>query len=250
MNNGLHKKYQEVFENHWWFLVREGILADILKKYVGTGARILDFGCNYGHTVSVLKSYGYDAFGADVSREAIEYGISKGIPNLCVIGDGQYIEKCTPESFDVILALDVVEHIEDDREAIAQMHTLLKPGGILIVMVPAYMFLWGIQDEVAEHYRRYTMSNFMSMVHVSAQKHNTRPFTILRKTYFNTLLFAPIACIRLVSRIFGSGGRQSDFDIHGPRMNKILFWIFNLERKLLRYVNFPFGVSILTVLEK
>ena len=82
MNSALHKKYQEVFENHWWFAVRDRILKDVLNVHTHPHSRILDFGCNYGHTVRLLQSYNYDVAGVDVSKEAIEYGEVEGVESI------------------------------------------------------------------------------------------------------------------------------------------------------------------------
>jgi hypothetical protein len=111
-------------------------------------------------------------------------------------------------------------------------------------MVPAYMFLWGVQDEVAHHYRRYTKGSLLKVV-----RDKTKLKTV-RSSYFNTFLFAPIAIVRLVSRLFNIKGRESDFDLNSPMLNKILFSIFNFERKILKKISFPFGVSILALFKK
>ncbi|MDO8604224.1 MAG: hypothetical protein Q7K40_02370 [bacterium] len=111
-------------------------------------------------------------------------------------------------------------------------------------MVPAYMFLWGVQDDVAHHYRRYTKGSLLKKIKESTS------LSVVRSSYFNTLLFIPIAIVRLGSKILGIRGRESDFDINSPFLNKLLFAVFNFERKILKKLGFPFGVSVLVVLKK
>lgn len=138
----------------------------------------------------------------------------------------------------------MLEHLEDEEWALKEIERILKPNGIFVVMVPAYMFLWGVQDEVAHHYRRYTKGSLLKVV-----RDKTKLKTV-RSSYFNTFLFAPIAIVRLVSRLFNIKGRESDFDLNSPMLNKILFSIFNFERKILKKISFPFGVSILALFKK
>jgi hypothetical protein len=102
----------------------------------------------------------------------------------------------------------------------------------------------GVQDEAAHHYSRYTMRGLLRKVKASTA------LAVVRRSYFNTFLFAPIALLRIVCRIFGIRGRESDFDLNSPMLNRILFAVFNTGRKLLRHMRFPFGVSILVVLKK
>jgi SAM-dependent methyltransferase len=148
-------------------------------------------------------------------------------------------------TFDAVLALDVLEHLENENWALKELNRVLKPGGVAIVMVPAFMFLWGVQDEVSQHFRRYDQKMLKSAIVKSAS------WNIVRISYFNFFLFFPIALVRVGSRLLGlKSRRQSDFDINGKLMNNLFYLIFNTERKILKLLNYPFGVSILTVLKK
>lgn len=216
---------------------------DLLKKYkIPKTAKIFDFGCGSGYTVGYLQKLGYDASGADISAEAIGFGLSRGIRNLSVAYDGEIGR--SEGGFDLILALDVMEHIKDEPGVIRGLKMALKQGGTAIVIVPAYQWLWGVQDEVAHHFRRYTMSDLADMVKRSGG------FKIVRKTYFNTFLFLPIAIVRTLSKWFNLKQRESDFDINNKLVNELFFFVFDLERKILKYINFCFGVSILAVVRK
>jgi dTDP-4-dehydrorhamnose reductase len=245
MNRNFYKNYFEIEKNHWLMKIRRSIVLDNMKKYLGkkpSEAKILDFGCGSGIFVEELQRRGYKIFGTDISEEAIKFGELKGIKNLSVqdshkLGYGS-------NSFDAVLSMDVLEHLEDESWAIKEVERILRPGGKFIIMVPAYQFLWGVQDEVAHHYRRYTLGGIKKKIL------NSSGLKIKHSTYFNTLLFAPIALVRIISKIFGLKNRQSDFDLNNPILDKIFFSVFNFERKLLKRIKFPFGVSILLVLEK
>ena len=190
--------------------------------------------------VKLLQNLGFNASGVDVSKEAIEYGRSLGIKNIFLDS-----EKSFPAgSFDAVVSLDVLEHIEDDKKAFSYLWETVRPGGIIVIMVPAFMFLWGVQDEISHHFRRYTLSG---LVDLSRQAGD---FEIVKKSYFNTFLFLPIALVRWFSKLFKLKSRDSDLEINNPFINKLFFWIFDFERKMLKYFNLPFGVSILLVLRK
>lgn len=243
MDKDFYKTYFALEKNNWWFRVRRNLIFDLLVKYkVSKTAKIFDFGCGSGYTVGYLQKLGYDASGTDVSAEAIELGRSMGIRNLAI---AQSVEIRPPEGgFDLILALDVIEHIENDSGAIMAIERALRPGGMAIITVPAYKWLWGVQDDVAHHFRRYTAGSFTKIL-----KQNSK-LKIIRKTYFNTFLFPPVVFIRILSKWFNLKERESDFDINNKWLNNLFFCIFDLERKFLEHINFPFGISILAVVRK
>lgn len=240
MEYKLHESYRIIEKGHWWFVGRRKVLFDVLDKYIAKQARVLDVGCNSGILVEILQNKGYDALGSDISAESVEYGKTRGVKNLFV-SDGRS-QPFPDASFDCVLALDVIEHIDDDTATVGEFERLLKPGGVLIVMVPAFMFMWGIQDEVAHHKRRYTRPSLNNLAMPDR-------FDILRLTYFNSLLFVPIVVSRLLQKIF-KPKRDSDFDMNNKVTNYILGKIFLFEAQMLKWVNFPFGVSILMVARK
>ncbi len=143
--------------------------------------------------------------------------------------------------YDLLTLLDVIEHIDDDRAALVESRRVLKPGGTVLIMVPAYTWMWGRQDEIAHHKRRYTRPRLVSLLADSG-------FEVLRATYFNTLLFPPIAAIRLARRVIGDDAETSDFELSRPGpLNTLLARAFSFEARLLDRVRFPFGVSVLVI---
>ena len=243
MEKNFYKTYFEVEKDHWWFRVRRNIILSLIKKYkIPKTAKIFDFGCGSGYTVGYLQKLGFNVSGADVSFEAIDFGLTQGIENLEVVQGAEI--RPTEGGFGLILALDVIEHIEDDLGAIRGVERALKPGGMAIITVPAYRWLWGVQDEVAHHYRRYTAGSLAGVLKRATS------LEILKKTYFNTFLFFPIVAVRLLSKLLKLKDRESDFDINNRFLNGLFYLVFNLETHFLKFLNFPFGVSVLMVLKK
>jgi len=243
MQPDFYKNYFYFERNHWWSRVRNNLIFDLIKNYNGDiNSEIFDYGCGSGYLVKQLQIKGFNSHGGDISAEAINAGRNDGIANLAVLND--YGINHPDNKFNFVLAMDVLEHLEDEGVAIREIERALKPGGVAIITVPAYKFLWGIQDDVSHHFRRYSMHAI-----VKAVKDNSG-LAVVRKTYFNAFLFPAIAVVRLISRFFNIKNRQSDFDMNSRVVNNICYGIFDSERKLLEYLNFPFGVSILLVVKK
>lgn len=241
-----YKTYFEIEKNHWLMKVRREIVFDVLNKFLFNdeqkkSKKVLDFGSGSGFLVGELQKKGIDAYGVDSEKAAIDYGIGRGIKNLST-----HTEKLDfpNDSFDCVITMDVLEHIENERPVLDELVRVLKPGGICVVTVPMYMFLWGVQDEVAYHYRRYDLDGLVNVFKI----YNN--LSIVKKSYFNTFLFLPIATVRLFSKVFNLKKRQSDFDLNNSFLNFIFYWIFRFERFFLKFMSFPFGVSMLLVLQK
>lgn len=244
MERDFYQRYFAAEKNHWWFRVRRNLVNWLLRRYLpGRPAetKILDYGCGSGYLVGQLKKAGYQAYGEDISLEAVEFGQKQGINNLSVsrgsqIGFGDNF-------FDAVLALDAVEHIENDKLALQEIERALQPGGVAIITVPAYMWLWGKQDKVSQHFRRYRLRQLAKLVQQSTN------LKIIKKSYFNTLLFPAIILFRILDKVFKIS-RQSDFELNSGFLNRLFYAIFSREIGWLKRFNFPFGVSILLVLKK
>jgi SAM-dependent methyltransferase len=229
---------------HWWFVGRRRILLQVLDQYVGIGKgrRILDVGCGTGTMLTYLASYG-KAQGIDIDEEALEYCRERGLTNVR-LGAAETLP-FEDGSFDLVTALDVVEHLDDDAAALREIRRVLRPGGTLLLTVPAHPFLWGDQDEVNLHKRRYLAPQVRERLGATG-------FEVLRVTYINAFMFAPIAALRMLRRlehrVRPRVAAQSDFRYPAPRpVNFVLGWIFGVEAPIVRRFNLPFGVSILAV---
>lgn len=239
MDEKLYQTYREIEGIHWWFVGRRQLIFNLLES-LGKDIRILDLGCNTGFLVNLLQQKGYEVYGCDSSEAAIAFGRQQGTRNLQVV-EGNRLPFGDKE-FDMILCLDVLEHLVDDRQGLQEIERVLKPGGLAIITVPAFNFLWGLQDKVSRHFRRYRASQIKKLAIQSG-------FNVKKLSYFNFFLFAPIALMRLAQKFYRPG-RGSDFELNNRFVNKILEKIFLLEIKFLRRLNFPFGVSLLAILKK
>ena len=149
----------------------------------------------------------------------------------------------------MVCAFDVIEHVEDDSKAIDEMIRVCKSNGAICCTVPAFKQLWSEHDVVNHHYRRYTMNSLLKLI-----KHKNG--SIIYKTYFNSILFSPILLFRICSKMFPSfikrKGAGSDFTVVNETsiVNRLLSIIFFMEYYLLKFIKFPFGVSILLTWRK
>lgn len=217
------------------------MVHDLIRKYFGkrSDLNILDVGCGTGALLRELDQYG-NVQGLDFSPRAVSFCKKRGLLN---VEQGSVTEiRYADKTFDSVLALDVLEHVENDKEGFSEIQRVLKPEGIAIIFVPTFMFLWGVTDERSEHHRRYTVRELR-------EKAKNAGFNIVRTSYFNTFLFLPIALLRIFVRLFGIK-IKSENELGSPATNELLYRIFNTERKLLKHTDFPFGVSAMMICQK
>jgi len=242
MDLSYEKKYHLLEKSHWWFQKRRemvvALLTDIDKK-----AAILDVGCAGGRLLEDLEILGFEnTYGLDISETAIALCKENGRKNAFVMDGGNTTFE--DEMFDVLVASDSLEHIENDEQALEDWFRILKPGGKLIVFVPAYQFLWSDHDVVNHHFRRYTCTNLQ-------QKVKAAGFEIKRAGYWNGSLFPPIAVVRLFQRLFKSKGkREDDLSLPPKFVNTTLRGVLHVENKVVKSVGLPFGVSAFVIVEK
>lgn len=245
METEIYENMFAVEESHWWYRARREIIFYWIDQVAKTHPcpRFLDIGCGTGYNLYTLREMGYQFItGADIFYSALKYSKARGIRNL-VCSNGENLP-LAHGSYDLILALDVVEHIKDDFRILKEVNRVLKIGGKFIIFVPAFHFLWSLEDEVSHHYRRYSKKELITKVRQAG-------FEIQKITYANTLLFPLVALGRLILRIFRPFFKISSESEMNPKwMNSILYRLFLAERFFLRFVNFPFGVSILCVCKK
>ena len=209
-------------------------MADSIRAYVRHGRlEILDVGCGTGALLREVEAFG-NARGIDMSPEAIQYCQRRGLSN---VQQGSITNIPFPDNcFDVVMALDVLEHVADDQNGLAEVFRVLKPGGHALLFVPAFRSLWSITDELSHHFRRYTRPEFSGKVAAAGLQ-------IVRSSYFNTFLFLPIALVRLFVR-WRNIKLSSEERLMSPLLNRLFFIIFRLESLVFNYVNFPFGISV------
>jgi len=242
--------YQEYFRHeteHWWFRWRFDLITEIVASLqAGPSFRMLDAGCGTGQMLKCLERLG-DAIGIDTSPLAIHYAKTRGVRHLV---QGSINAMPFPSAtFDCVLALDVIEHVDDDLGILAQLHEVVKPGGHLIVTVPAFQMLWSEHDVINLHKRRYRASGLRRLIEEAG-------FAIERVTYCNTMLTFPVFVTRKAKNLLRAFKHyrniepdplESDLTDYPRAINTALYWLLKGELQLMRHVNFPFGVSILAV---
>jgi SAM-dependent methyltransferase len=233
----------KVEQSHWWYIGRRRIIAgfveQICRGVTDRRPRILDVGCGTGANLLLLSKYG-DAEGVDVSEDALAFCRERGLSDV-KLGAGEELPY-DDNTFDLVTAFDVVEHMDDDLAGLSEMFRVLRPGGHALLFVPTFMFLWGLQDEVSNHRRRYRLPELRRVLEKAG-------FEIERSTYANITFFLPILLVRKLMRLTGIR-TETENTINVPALNGVLGKVFGTESTILRYMNLPFGVSGLCVARK
>jgi SAM-dependent methyltransferase len=243
MDQKLMRATFEVDEHHWWYRGRRRVIvAELDRLPLAAGAQVLDAGCGSGRTLQELTRYGA-VRGIELSPEAAALARSRSLGEVRI---GR-LEELPWESatFDLITCLDVIEHTPDDHLTLTELGRVTRPGGFLLVTVPAYQALWSYHDDANHHYRRYSRR----MLRSSAERAGWR---VERMTSFNSLLLAPAAAVRLVQRRRAThNGDSNDLAVGSAWLNDVLEQPMALEASWLRRGHtLPAGLSLLAVLSR
>lgn len=229
-------------QTHWWFCGRRRLFArELSRSGVTDKAKILDTGTSAGTNLRMLKELGFrQVTGLDMSEDAIAFCAAKGLGpvergDICAM---PFADK----SFDVVLATDIVEHVEDDKLALREITRVLRPGGKVLLTVPAFNLLWGLQDRVSRHRRRYRLAPLARLMESAGLR-------VQRAYYFNYLLFLPILVARRAIDALGLA-LKSEGQVNTPLLNRALAAIFACDISTAPVLKPPFGVSILVLAEK
>lgn len=234
----------EVEGSHWWFVGRrailEGFLRQILSRINGKREKIniLDVGCGTGANIEMLSQFG-SAEGVDVSDDALEFCRQKGLKVQKGLAEALPF---ADESFDLTTALDVIEHLDDDVAGLREMFRVTKGGGYSLFFVPAFMWLWGVQDDISHHRIRYTRKQIVGRIEKAG-------YIVERATYANWTFFTPILAGRTLMKITGIKP-ESENNINVSALNGLFGKLFSAERFWLKNFDFPIGVSIVVVARK
>lgn len=238
-------------KNYWWNVSKREMVFSLvhdlrLKQDQGIAGLGVDIGCGAGYTAKVFESH-WRMVGVDISGDSLQLCQRRGLKRLCHIDMTGFSLPFKTDSFDFVLALDVIEHIEDDIHALAECRRILKTGGLLIVTVPAFMALWSPWDEALGHRRRYTASGLAKTIQQAG-------LSIKKLTYMFFFIFPPAVLIRAIKRLIQRDAMSysSDFILIPGVLNKLLVQTGRLERWLTAKLNFrfPFGLSVISVMTK
>ena len=237
MERIVYDRMAELDSRHWWYRARRDILAELVhrKLDLGADARILEIGCGTGHNLPMLARFGrVDAIEIDAAARAVASKrvghevMNAPLPDLIGVEKGRY---------DLIALLDVLEHVEQDRDALVSISQRLKPGGHILLTVPAHPWMWSAHDEVNHHHRRYTKASFKAVIAAAGLR-------IDMISYFNSLLFPLAAAARIAGRL---PGPQDRADALPPApVNRLFATLF--ERHAIGRFPFPPGVSLVALL--
>lgn len=240
-----YKKMGDFEKHYWWHKGKKELVKQLYLKYFNgqKDLEILEIGCGTGEILSLLKQWG-NTTGLDVSQEALDYCKTHGFQNL-ILEDINSLDLNQHESkYDLILALDVLEHIQEDVTAMKQVYKMLKPGGMFFVTVPAYKFLWSNHDEALHHKRRY------HSVEIKLKLKDVG-FKILKHSHFVFTVFFPISFIKFMENFVNKKAYAKTHYVPVPKfLNDLFTKILYLEAKLIKYLYLPLGTTIVVVAKK
>jgi SAM-dependent methyltransferase len=229
-------------ETHWWYVGRRKLFARLIDGLgVGLDQPVLDVGTSSGTNLRLLRDLGYsNVSGLDSSEDAIRFCAEKG---LGTVQRGDIVEMPFPAGqFSLVLATDIIEHVDDDLGALKEVARVLRPGRSALITVPAFPSLWGFQDEVSRHKRRYRMDPLLRQIRAAG-------LVPRQHFHFNYLLFGPIWFARQIMKVVRHGYR-SESEVNTPVINRVLTKVFKLDVLSAPRFAPPFGVSILVVAER
>ena len=235
MERVVYQQMAELDERHWWYCARRKVIADLIRREtrLPERAHILEIGCGTGHNLEMLSGFGH-VEGLELDEEARSLSekrlgrkiMSSPLPELAEVPDRHY---------DLIGAFDVIEHIDDDKAALASIATKLRPGGKFIMTVPAHQWMWSAHDVVNHHKRRYSKPALKALLDDS-------PLKLECIGYFNSLLFPLAVAERIASRLRGK--EDADVKLPPAALNAVLEKVFASERYLVGRLPLPPGLSL------
>ena len=238
MERVVYETMAELDQRHWWYRARREVIAALIRRIAQppAHAKILEIGCGTGHNLAMLRQFGevdaleYDDEVRAVAEQRLGRAVmSAPLPEIAGVRDRQY---------DLIGAFDVIEHIDDDQAALASIAAKIRPGGKLVVTVPAHQWMWSAHDVVNHHKRRYSKQALKALIQQS-------PLRLEKIGYFNSLLFPLAIGERMASKLRGTD--QADLTLPPAPLNAALERAFRAERHLIGRLPLPPGLSLFAV---
>ncbi len=245
MDSSAYDKTDELENRYWWYIGRRYVFDKILRRYFkGTSdSMIADIGCGTGGNLPTLEKHG-KVLGLDISQKALEYCRSKGYINTHLMPEEIPQTGLERESVDLITMFDVLEHIEQDTEALKEYHRILKTGGMLFLTVPAFKLLWSELDEHLHHFRRYKKGEL-------ELKLKEAGFEIVKSSYLFFFTFPLVFFYRVIGNFQEKRFHpQFTYTEFPAPINWMLISFSKTESFLLRFLNLPFGSSVICFARK
>lgn len=238
MERSVYREMAEFDQRHWWYRARRDVVAALIRRQAlpSPEGHILEIGCGTGHNLPMLSQFGHvDAL--ELDEEAREIAAKRlgrtvmdsPLPELAGVPDAHY---------DLIAALDVIEHIDDDTASLNSIAAKMRPGGKFVMTVPAHPWMWSTHDVVNHHKRRYSKAQLRRLIEAS-------PMKLQKIGYFNSLLFPVAVADRLSSKLRGKD--NADVKLPSKPLNAALETVFAAERHLIGRLPLTPGVSLFAV---
>ncbi len=238
------RKMAQLEDRYWWFVGRRFIVHRLVNRFwrpIDNPALILDLGCGTGGNFALLRQWG-TVVGLDASPIALRFARQRGM-DLLVLGDGQQLP-FADNAFDLVAVLDVLEHLDNDEQALREIWRVLKPNGAMVFTVPAFRSLWSVHDIALAHRRRYLYADLHRKI-VAAR------FRVCHISYAICPLLPIVFVFRKGQNLLMRGKEPATALIELPRpLNQLLIALLQLEAEVLPRWWLPFGVSLVGVVKK
>lgn len=239
------ENYIQIFaleKENWWYRARRDLLDKILASLNTNGGITLDAGCGVGTNFEILSKYSKSVYGVDISKAAVTYCAHKGYEKLIESSIAGFESSI---KFDLIVCMDVLEHVDDSRAVISLM-SHLACDGIMALAVPAHRYLWNMNDTFSHHLRRYEIGEIRNLI----TEHGLR---VIRLSYWNQFMLIPsllyCALIKIVSR-YVDLKPQNNLNVIPGFLNSFLYYLLKIENMLFMRFGLINGVSIICVCKK
>lgn len=226
---------------HWWYQGRRRLVADVLTGRLPPHAMVIDVGCGTGDNLTTFDELARSGSvcGVELSAHAIRHVPAGPAGTRAAIALAEHLPYATGAA-DLLASMDVIEHLDDDHAGLAEYRRVVRPGGLLLLTVPAYQWLWSAHDEMAAHRRRYTRRGLVAVADAAG-------FEVERCTYYNSFLVPPAAVLRRTPLRRLAGEIDDEVGGSSAAVSRVMRGLGAIERRIIGQLSMPFGLSILLI---
>ncbi len=230
---------RDLEDHYWWFVARRQLALDLLNTHATQNPKSLDVGCGTGALLHHLQQSN-EAHGVDYFPIALEFSAKRGITHL-VHGNAEALPLAT-NTYDAVVSLDTLEHVPDHVAAAQEIFRVLKPGGIFVMNVPAFQWLWGPHDVALMHQRRYTRREVTRLLQNAGFK--------VEKASYSVFFLFPVVVLRRLLEKLQTGPAKVKLPRVSPAINRTLVRLMDAEARLFKSINLPYGSSVVALARK